>query len=207
MTQHGSADHAERIAIGELLKQGWSRLGALIGGHVASFGKVCFQTDTRLHEKLRRPDGRPYHRESIARKRRELRDAGVITSERVKPNGKLPEVPTPKGPKVYKCTNGTTLKEFNWSAIARKNPWTRREMRSRRIEQALAARASGDAVLVPRPRYSAVIARPEYEARPTQIDPELARMRDRAIAAIEQREQRTTGRSAPVPRRTHDPPE
>ena len=83
MSSPGSNPHGARIATGELARQGWPLLASLIGGHIASFGGVCWQTDAQVGEVLRRPDGRRYHPESIARSRRQLRDEGIITSERV----------------------------------------------------------------------------------------------------------------------------
>ena len=185
MSVFGSWDHAERLAIGELSRKGWSRLAALVGGHVASFGDVCYQTDTRLAEKLRRPDGRAYHPESIARVRRQLRDARIISSERVFVGAKLPNA-------KWRSSRGTTLKTFNWRAIEQKNPFSRRQQRQRRQEQAAATRATGDAV-PPRPRFvaaAAVAPEKSYSARPSELDPELAKLARAAQDAQERNEQR-----------------
>jgi hypothetical protein len=183
LTAFGSWDHAERLAIGELMRKGWSRLVSLVGGHVASFGDVCYQTDTRLSEKLRRPDGRAYHPESIARARRWLRDAGVITSERVFVGAKLPNA-------KWRSSRGTTIKTFNWRSIEQKNPFSRRQQRQRRQEQAAATRATGEAVPPPRPRHMAPVADHVYAGRKTELDPELARIAAAAQAAQERNEQR-----------------
>jgi hypothetical protein len=184
----GSWDHAERLAIGELTRRGWSRLSALVGGHVASFGDVCYQTDTRLAEKLRRPDGRPYHVESIARVRRQLRDAGVISSERVHVGAKLPNA-------KWKSSRGTTLKTFNWRSVEAKNPFSRREQRQRRQEQAQATRAIGDAVPA-KPRYMAVIAEQPHTSRKGELDPEILKLANAAQAAQERNEQRRNMQAA-----------
>jgi len=178
----GSWDHAERLAIGELMRKGWSRLASLVGGHVASFGDVCYQTDARLAEKLRRPDGRAYHVESIARCRRWLRDAGVISSERVFVGAKLPNA-------KWRSARGTTLKTFNWRAIEQKNPFSRRQQRQRRQEQAAATRATGDAMPA-RPRHIAAVVDHTYSGRKTELDPELQRLAAAAQAAQERNEQR-----------------
>lgn len=188
MSVFGSWDHAERLAIGELTRRGYSRLTALVGGHVASFGDVCYQTDTRLAEKLRRPDGRAYHPESIARCRRSLRDAGVITSERVFVGAKLPNA-------KWRSSRGTTLKTFNWRAVEQKNPFSRRQQRQKRQEQAAATRATGDAV-PPRPRHIAPVVDHTYSGRKTELDPELQRIAQAAQAAHERNEQRRTLQSA-----------
>lgn len=189
MSVFGSWDHAERLAIGELTRKGWSRLASLVGGHVASFGDVCYQTDTRLAEKLRRPDGRAYHPESIARCRRWLRDAGVISSERVFVGAKLPNA-------KWRSARGTTLKTFNWRAIEQKNPFSRREQRQRRQVQAAATRATGEAVPPPRARHMAPIPDHEYAGRKTELDPELQRLAQAAQAAQERNDQRRAMQTA-----------
>lgn len=182
MTAFGSWDHAERLAIGELMRKGWSRLASLVGGHVASFGDVCYQTDTRLAEKLRRPDGRAYHPESIARVRRLLRDARVITSERVFVGAKLPNA-------KWRSSRGTTLKTFNWRAIEQKNPFSRRQQRQRRQEQAAATRATGDAVPA-KPRHIAPPVDHVYAGKSGELDPEIMRLAQAAQAAQERNDQR-----------------
>lgn len=188
MSAFGSWDHAERLAIGELTRKGWSRLTALVGGHVASFGDVCYQTDTRIAEKLRRPDGRAYHKESIARVRRQLRDAGVITSERVHVGAKLPNA-------KWRSSRGTTLKTFNWRSVEAKNPFSRRQQRARRQEQAAATRATGDAVPA-RPRLAMIAQEHVYSGKKTELDPELQRLAAAAQAAQERNEQRRTMQAA-----------
>lgn len=188
MSVFGSWDHAERLAIGELARKGWSRLASLVGGHVASFGDVCYQTDARLAEKLRRPDGRAYHVESIARCRRQLRDAGVITSERVHVGAKLPNA-------KYRSSRGTTVKTFLWRAIEQKNPFSRREQRQRRQQQAAATRAVGDAV-PPKTRHIVYTEQHAYTGKKTELDPELQRLAQAAQQAQERNEQRRAMRSA-----------
>jgi hypothetical protein len=116
----GSNPHSARIATGELARQGWPRLASLVGG-------VCWRTDARLGDGINRPDGRRYHPESIARVRRQLRDAKIITSERVFVGGKIPSLKA-----KFTSSRGTTVKTFNWRAIEQKNPFTRRERRIKR---------------------------------------------------------------------------
>ncbi len=135
----GSNPHAARIATGEHARQGWPRLASLVGGEIASFGGVCWRTDARLGEGISRPDARRYHPESIARVRRQLRDAKIITSERVFVGGKIPSLKA-----KFTSSRGTTVKTFNWRAIEQKNPFTRRERRIKRQEQARATREAGE---------------------------------------------------------------
>jgi hypothetical protein len=196
-----SNPHAARIATGELARQGWPRLASLVGGHIASFGDVCWQTDGRLGEGLRRPDGRRYHPESIARARRQLRDAKIITSERVFVGGKVPSLKA-----KFTSSRGTTVKTFNWRAIEHKNPFTRRERRIKRQEQARVTREAGE-LRRPAPRYVSARAmplgarrRPVKIAEPVRMPApplaaELARIIGEARAATERRQERMAGRA------------
>lgn len=167
----GSSEHARHVATGRLLNAGWPRLAASVGGHVASFGDLCWQTDARLSEVLRRPDGRAYHRESIARARRQLRDAQIISSERVFVGGKIPQA-------KYRSSRGTTLKTFNWRAIAEKNPFSRRERRLHRQDQAREAREAGELVKGPRtaPRHVSSRSIVDPVQMPVALDPEFVRL-------------------------------
>jgi hypothetical protein len=207
----GSSEQAARIATGELANRGWPRLASLVGGRIASFGDTCWQTDARLGESIRRPDGRPYHVESIARVRRQLRDQGVITSERVYPNGELPTQA-----KYRHSTRGTTIKTFNWRHISQKNPFSRRARKQKRIEEAKKARELGDIVRAS-PRYAsapAIVDQPNYKPRPVEIPPEIARLAAEAQAAQKLREtrraaaqhRRAVEASASVPPHPHPPP-
>lgn len=143
---------AGRAAMGALLSMGKSRLTALVGGHVASFGDVCWQTDSKLAYLLRRPDGRSYHPESVARVRRQLRDDGIITSERRFVGDKI------EGAK-FRSSRGTTVKRFLWNALQLKNPFSRRQRQALRMEQARRSRDAGEAMAPrqPRPQHSALI--------------------------------------------------
>jgi hypothetical protein len=189
----GSSEHAERLAIGALAKRGWPRLASLVAGQIASFGDSCWLTDARLGESIQRSDGRPYHTESIARVRRQLRDAKIIESTRVLPNGALPTQA-----KYGHSTRGTTIKRFNWAAIEQKNPFNRRERRNRRIEQAVTARAAGDIVRAA-PKHAATGAIVHREqSRPLRTDDphvqEILRLGEQGRAAAELREQREAAR-------------
>lgn len=185
MSVPGSHPHAARIATGELARRGWPRLASLVGGHVASFGGVCWQTDVRLGEELRRPDGRRYHPESIARARRQLRDAGLITSERVFVGGKIPCLKA-----KWTSSRGTTVKTFNWRAIEQKNPFSRREQRLKRQEHARRSRVAGE-LRTPTPRYVSVRAIVEPTQSPAPLlDPELTRIIANARTLSERRLER-----------------
>jgi hypothetical protein len=168
----GSSQHAADIARGRLLDRGWPRLASAVGGHVASFGDSCWQTDARLSEVLKRPDGRRYHPESIARARRQLRDAGILSSTRVFVGGLLPTSARHK-----RSSRGTTIKAFNWRAIEQKNPFSRRERRLKRQEQARELREAGELQKPPAPRHvsaRAIVDPVQRSSAP--LDPELVRM-------------------------------
>jgi hypothetical protein len=203
----GSKDEAKGRATRALLEAGATRLEALVGGHVASFGDVCFQTDTRLQHELFRPDGKRYHRESIARARRRLRDNGFITSTRIFTNDPIPGAKYNKG-----CsTRGTTLKTFNWRSVALKNPFSRRARRELRVSQAQAARAAGELVRVPTQRPAPDVPRepgPRYSSPPSsppKLDPEMAALIETARSAHEQRERAAAARVGQVPVRAVAP--
>ena len=171
LTSPGSNQHAARIATGELARQGWPLLASLVGGSVASFGGVCWQTDARLSEGFTRPDGRRYHPESIARVRRQLRDAGIITSDRVFVGGKIPSLKA-----KFRSARGTTVKTFDWRAIEQKNPFSRHERRIKRQEQARMSREAGE-LRRPAPRYVAARAIVEPVRMPAPLpDPEFERI-------------------------------
>lgn len=189
MSGLGSNPHAARIATGELARQGWARLASLVGGEIASFGGVCWQTDARLGEGITRPDGRRYHPESIARVRRQLRDAKIITSERVFVGGKIPSLKA-----KYTSSRGTTVKTFIWRAIEQKNPFTRLERRIKRQEQARATREAGE-LRRPAPRYVAARAIVEPIRMPAPpLDPVLARVIGETRALTERNQERLAER-------------
>jgi len=186
----GSNPQAARVATGELARQGWPRLASLVGGHIASFGDICWQTDARLSEEIRRPDGRRYHPESIARSRRKLRDAKIITSERVFVGGKIPSLKA-----KWTSSRGTTVKTFNWRAIDQKNPFSRSQQRLKRQEQARASREAGE-LRKPAPRHASARAIVEPVQMPVPLlDPELARIIGEARTLTERRQERVAERA------------
>ncbi len=174
---------ADRAA-GALVRLGWSRLASLVGGRVAQFD-CNFETDTKLQEVIKRPDGKRYHRESIGRVRRALRDASLISSQRVFMGAKMP------GAK-YASARGTTVKTFNWRAVTEKNPMSRRQRRVARQQQAAALRVAGELVK-PLPTCAAPRdpSRPRYSAPPNVSTPappaDLAEAMDAAARALERR--------------------
>lgn len=175
-----------------------TRLEMIVGSHVASFGDCCYQTDAALQHVLKRPDGKPYHRESIARARRRLARDGFITSTRIFTNDKIPGAKYNGG----RSTRGTTLKTFNWRRLAVRSPFSRRERRELRIKQAQAARAAGE--LAPaRPRYSGVTSAVEPTFTPplSALDSEYRAQIDATTRALER--QWAAGESTgPVPVRS-----
>jgi hypothetical protein len=136
------------------------------------------------------PDGRRYHPESIARVRRQLRDAKIITSERVFVGGKIPSLKA-----KFTSSRGTTVKTFTWRAIDQKNPFARSERRIKRQEQARATREAGE-LRRPAPRYVAVRAIVEPVRMPAPpLDPELARIIGEARTLAERRQERVAERA------------
>lgn len=133
---------ADRAA-GALSRLGWPRLASAIGGRIAQFD-CNFETYTKLRRIILRPDGKAYHRESIGRVCRQLRNAGLVKSERVMMGAKMPGA-------RHASARGTTLKTFNWRAIFEKNPMSRRQRRQARQQQAAVLRAAGELV-PPAPR-------------------------------------------------------
>jgi len=155
---------------------------------VASFGDCCWQTDGKLQAELQRPDGKRYHRESIARARRNLRDRGLISSTRVFMNAKIP------GAK-FRSARGTTLKTFNWRKAAEKNPFSRRQRRELRIQQSRAARAAGELVPPAAPRYIGVTTAIDPTRTPPtpQLDADMAAVIEQARSAHERRQGMAAG--------------
>lgn len=187
LTSPGSNQHAACIATGKLAQRGWSRLPSLVGGHIASFGGACWQKDVRLSEVLRRPDGRRYHPESIARARRKLRDDRIITSERVFVGGKISSIKA-----KWTSSRGTTVKSFNWRAIEQKNPFSRHEQRIKRQEQARVSREAGE-LRASSPRYVSVRAIVEPVRMPAPLaDPEFERIIGDLRTLSERRQARDT---------------
>jgi hypothetical protein len=181
-------DHAARLASGVLLEQSFSFLTSAVGGVIASFGDSCWLTDESIRERIRMPNGRKPHRESVARVRRFLRDRGVINSTRVFVNGRLPT-----HAKYDRSTRGTTINAFQWRVISTKSPFSRRERQLTRYEQERKAREEGQlqkrpASPQPAPRHSAPQPSPAGPPRvpsPLQRDPEIDEMARVAQAALE----------------------
>lgn len=205
MTDSREVREAADRAAGALARLGWSRLAALVGGRVAQFD-CNFETDTKLQDVIKRPDGKRYHRESIGRVRRALRDAQLITSQRVFMGAKMP------GAK-YASARGTTVKTFNWRAVTEKNPMSRQQRRLARQAQAAALRAAGELVK-PLPSCAAPRdpSRPRYSAPPrtasTPAPPaDLAAVMDTAARALERRGWAAGEPAGPAPVRSSAAPE
>jgi hypothetical protein len=98
-----------------------------------------------------------------------LRDARVISSERVFVGGKIPSLKA-----KWASSRGTTVKTFNWRAIEQKNPFSRREQRVKRQEQARVSREAGELQRPAAPRYTSARAIVEPVRTPAPpLDPEL----------------------------------
>lgn len=127
----GSEHGARARAIAAAIDQGLTRLEAAYLGHVAGWGGVCWQTDATVQMELRRPDGKPYHRESIARARRFTRDRGLLRSQRIFMGGAIPD------PRArWSSSRGTTFNVVQWRELGIKNPMSRAERRRKRMELA-----------------------------------------------------------------------
>lgn len=186
-------------ASGALARLGWSRLAALVGGRVAEFD-CNFETDSKLQDLIRRPDGKRYHRESIGRVRRGLRDAGMIKSERVFMGARMP------GAK-FASARGTTLKTFNWRGVSERNPLSRRQRRAARVAQCVALREAGELVKplpscsrprpVDEPRHSAPVRTPT-----PALSPDMAEAIREARQAVERRDATAGVRNGLAPSRS-----
>ncbi len=184
----GTRELAARVATGKLIRQGWPRLAAAVGGEIASVGESCWRTYRRISETIRRPDGRAYHVESVARACRELRDAGVTSNQRVFVGGQLPTKAKHKT-----SSRGTTIKAFNWRAIDEKNPFSRRQRRLARQQQAVELRQAGElqkppAATGPRHVSARAIVEPVYVPVPLD-DPDLERIIGKARRLSEARQE------------------
>ena len=141
--------------------------------HVAWRGANCWETDNQVRQFLRGPSGRPPHRESIGRIRRNLARLGVVTSERVMPFQK------PRGAK-FRTSHGTTNKAVAYDRLGLRNPLTRAEKREARAQQPTPATPRP----VQKPRFSA----PVVVAQMRELDRgELARMLGPAWQELDRR--------------------
>lgn len=141
MTAKSGSEHAARArAMAAGADHGLTRLELLYLGHVASWGGTCWQTDEAVKWEISRPDGKRYHRESIARVRRFLARQSILRSERIFQGGKIPD---PKA--KYPSARGTTYNVIQWRELGIKNPMARAERRRRRME--LAAKVRDGVVL------------------------------------------------------------
>lgn len=187
-TKPGSCDHAAEVAARAFLSAGATLLGVKLAAYVASFGGVNWQTDVTIQRSISRPDGRPYHVESIGRVRRELARRGWLRSIRISPGQR------PHEKAKWSSTHGTTTKSIAWRELGVRNPLARGERRRARAlqdRQAPTLTPRG----APRPRYSAPapLTVPELPA-------DLQRAVDRATQALElrwEREERASSSSSP----------
>ncbi len=191
----GSMHRAAQLAKGALQDRHYSYLTAAVGGEIARYGESNWRTDADTAASIRMPNGRIPHRESVARVRRQLRDEGIISSQRVFVGGKLPTQA-----KFKTSSRGTTIKSFNWRAVATKNPFSRRERRLARQVQAVELRAAGQIQKPPsdRPRHVDARAIVDPVRVPVPLDPYFAHFGDQMIKLTEQRERAARPRSEHV---------
>lgn len=119
-------EHAATVATAATTRLGQSRLGAELAGLFARFD-VCFLTYEQMKQYVKRPDGKPYHRESYGRKVRELRAQNIIVHRRVMPG----HVPRRAKQRAW---NGTTENSVVWATLQARSPLSRAERRRARIE-------------------------------------------------------------------------
>jgi hypothetical protein len=133
MSFGGSLPAHGQLAQGAALSKGATPLEAKWIGLVASYGEHCWIDDTEAWRLLRRTDGRPFHRNSMGRARRNSGKKGLLVSERVYPQS------TPKGAR-WASTHGTTNKYVAWKSLGLRNPLGRAEKRKLREERKEAER-------------------------------------------------------------------
>lgn len=128
MSKPGSHEHAADRAARGAVESGLSPLKAKLVTHVARRG-LDWQNDTQLRGEFSRADGKPYHRESIGRARRELASDGFLQSRRLMPGQALPN-----RAKYGRTSHGTTLKAVLWQRF-KQSPPTLRGARTRVRQQ------------------------------------------------------------------------
>ena len=172
----GSCDHAAEVAARAFLAAGATLLGVKLAAYVASYGGVNWQTDVTIQQAIARPDGRPYHVESIGRVRRELARRGWMRSLRVHPGQR------PHERAKYTSSHGTTAKSIAWRELGVRNPMRRGDrVRARALQE-----QADKPQLSDRPRYSAAapLAR---ESRPVpDVPADLRRAIERAERSLEE---------------------
>ena len=136
MTWPGSFEERGSRAAGDALAYGVTRLTALVIGSVASFGVSCWLKDHELANTIVQRNGRKPHPRSVARVRRQARDVGLMTYQRVMSGQKPPGA-------RYTTTGGTTAKTVDFAAFGSRDPLTRgQKRRLRRRQQSVDGRAA-----------------------------------------------------------------
>lgn len=189
---------AARTAIG-LLEQGCTALEARIGGHIASFGGNCWQTDRTLADVLTKPGNGKYHRESVGRARRTLARAGFLNVKRIFAGQ------TPEGAD-FASSHGTTSKMIRWKTLEIQPPpksVRRREAERHRAAERNAERQQRRLVAPGAIRPTIFSERP-----PPPPDNELAQvLSDFTSAQQSARSQRTASIQRGAVRSGTDPPD
>ena len=167
-------------ARGAAIRLGSTPLEALVVGHVAAFGAVCWLKDWQMAEDIVQRNGRHPHPRSVARARRNAARGGLMTSVRL---GAGSRVPGKRDPVTY----GTTAKVVVFNArFGVKDPLRRGDRRRLRAQLAALNEEIPQAPsLRDRPRYAA----PPAATHP-KMDPELKALADQVAANLSARQDR-----------------
>lgn len=168
----GSCERAAQAAALVCTQLDCTALETKVGIQVAIRGSVCWETDRNLRDRLTRSDGRPYHRESIARARRSLTRKGIIRAKRLFTGQKCAEM-------KYASPHGTTAKRFAWDRLGVANPFSRKQRAIATAMQDAERRKRRDRAQHSAPILPPNTAQPERPlelslARLEQTDPQLA---------------------------------
>jgi len=146
----GSCPRVGSEVVGAAIAQGATNLEARLLGYCASYGGSNWSTDATRAAEILRPDGRNYHRESIARARRSLARAGFIRSVRVLPLQK------PRGAR-WTSSHGCAQVFVRWSTLGVTPPPKRLRREAEKRQDTLSPR-----------HISSVIVRPITPPTPTK---------------------------------------
>ena len=176
-------------ARGAAIRLGATPLEALVVGHVAAFGAVCWLKDWQMAEDIVQRNGRHPHPRSIARARRTAAREGLMTSIRITSGSRVPGKRDP-------VTYGTTAKVVVFNArFGVPDPLRRGDRRRLRSQLAsLNEEIPQPPPLRDRPRYASppvATTQPkmdaELQALTNELAQNLAAKQDRIDAAEDRR--------------------
>jgi hypothetical protein len=180
----GSCPRVGSEVVGAAIAQGATNLEARFLGYCASYGGSNWSTDTTRAAEILRPDGRNYHRESIARARRSLARAGFIRSVRVLPLQK------PIGAR-WTSSHGCAQVFVRWSTLGVTPPPKRVRREAEKRQDTLSPRHISSVVVrpitpsTPKPRNSDPVMDAAIEQLRAALEPQwLRRDRDDADRAL-----------------------